>query len=48
MWKTRDRDIENIQPREEVRRIFNLLSWIFVYGLAIYWGASYFTEQDGT
>ena len=31
-----------------MRRIFNLLSWIFVYGLAIYWGASYFTEQDGT
>ena len=48
MWKTRDRDIENVQPREELRRIFNLLAWIFVYGLAIYWGAGYFTEQDGT
>ena len=48
MWKTRDRDIASLQPREEMRRIFNLLSWIFVYGLAIYWGASYFTEQDGT
>jgi methane/ammonia monooxygenase subunit C len=30
------------------RGIFCLLSWIFCYGTAIYWGASYFTEQDGT
>ena len=48
MWKTRDRDIASVQPREEMRRIFNLLCWILVYGVAIYWGASYFTEQDGT
>src|SRR3984893_17660902 len=31
-----------------MRRIFTLLQWILVYGVAIYWGASYFTEQDGT
>jgi methane/ammonia monooxygenase subunit C len=48
LWKTRDRDLANVEPREELRRFFNLLSWIFVYGVAIYWGASYFTEQDGT
>jgi methane/ammonia monooxygenase subunit C len=48
MWKTRDTDLEHVQPREEMRRIFNLLSWILIYGVAIYWGASYFTEQDGT
>ena len=48
MWKTRDKDIANVQPREEMRRIFTLLQWILVYGVAIYWGASYFTEQDGT
>jgi len=35
--ETRDKDVANVQPREEMRRIFNLLSWIFVYGLAIYW-----------
>ena len=28
--------------------MFNLTAWILVYGVAIYWGASYFTEQDGT
>jgi methane/ammonia monooxygenase subunit C len=48
MWKTRDRDIASVQPREEMRRLLNLGAWLMVYGLAIYWGASYFTEQDGT
>ena len=24
------------------------LVWLFAYANAIYWGASYFTEQDGT
>jgi len=48
MWKTRDKDVANVQPREEMRRIMNLLCWILIYGVAIYWGASYFTEQDGT
>jgi methane/ammonia monooxygenase subunit C len=45
-WKTRDPDIANVEPREEVRRIFSLLGWIFVYGLALYWGSSFFNEQD--
>jgi methane/ammonia monooxygenase subunit C len=48
MWKTRDKDVANVAPREEMRRIFNLMAWILIYGVAIYWGASYFTEQDGT
>jgi methane/ammonia monooxygenase subunit C len=48
LWKTRDRDLENVAPREELRRFFNLMSLILLYGVAIYWGASYFTEQDGT
>ena len=48
MWKTRDKDVANVQPREEMRRIMNLLCSILIYGVAIYWGASYFTEQDGT
>jgi methane/ammonia monooxygenase subunit C len=35
MWKTRDRDIANVQPREEMRRIFTLLSLVLIYGVAI-------------
>ena len=48
IWKTRDRDLANITPREELRRNMTHLIWLFAYANAIYWGASYFTEQDGT
>jgi len=37
-----------IEPREELRRNMTHLIWLFAYANAIYWGASYFTEQDGT
>jgi methane/ammonia monooxygenase subunit C len=38
LWKTRTRDFSLVTPREEMRRL----------AVAIYWGASFFTEQDGT
>lgn len=48
LWKTRERDIDNVAPREELRRYFVLLTWLAVYAMALYWGASFYTEQDGT
>lgn len=48
LWKTRDRAVETITPREELRRHFNHAIWLCAYATAIYWGASFFTEQDGT
>jgi len=48
LWKTRDRNIDAVTPREEMRRIVTLGQWLVVYRVAIYWGASFFTEQDGT
>jgi methane/ammonia monooxygenase subunit C len=48
LWKTRDRKVMSITPREELRRHFTHWTWLVMYGWAIYWGASYFTEQDGT
>jgi len=48
IWKTRDRNLAALAPREELRRNFTHLIWLFAYAWAIYWGASYFTEQDGT
>jgi methane/ammonia monooxygenase subunit C len=48
IWKTRDLDVANVEPREELRRTFYLLGWLFVYGVAFYWGASYFGEQDAS
>ena len=48
LWKTRDRNVDAVSPREEMRRLVVLVQWLVVYGIAIYWGASFFTEQDGT
>ena len=48
IWKTRDRKVMSITPREELRRHFTHWVWLVMYGIAIYYGASYFTEQDGT
>jgi len=48
IWKTRDRNVMSITPREELRRHFHHWVWLVMYGIAIYFGASYFTEQDGT
>jgi len=38
----------SITPREELRRHFTHWIWLVMYAIAIYYGASYFTEQDGT
>jgi len=48
IWKTRDRNVMSITPREELRRHFTHWIWLIMYAWAIYFGASYFTEQDGT
>jgi methane/ammonia monooxygenase subunit C len=48
LWKTRTRDFSTLTPRDELRRHFHHLVWLVAYGNAVYWGASYFTEQDGT
>jgi methane/ammonia monooxygenase subunit C len=48
LWKTRTRDFSNLTPREEMRRLVVEVQWLVLYGIAIYWGASFFTEQDGT
>ena len=48
LWRTRDRNIDALSPRDEMRRHFHHLVWLVAYGTAIYWGASFYTEQDGT
>jgi methane/ammonia monooxygenase subunit C len=48
LWKTRERDLDNVAPREELRRHFVVLSLLAVYAMSLYWGASFYTEQDGT
>ncbi|WP_159726922.1 bacterial ammonia monooxygenase, subunit AmoC [Methylosinus sp. Ce-a6] len=48
LWKTRTRDFSTLTPRQELRRHVFLLEWLTLYGVAVYFGASFFTEQDAT
>lgn len=46
LWFTRDRNVMNIAPREELRRYFVLLSTLLVFGVIVYLVASVYTESD--
>lgn len=48
LWRTRDRDVANVEPREELRRTIFLLAWLLVYSIAIFWAFSFFGEQEAT
>lgn len=45
MWRTRDRDLANLAPVTEMRRLIYLVQWLVVFSLALYWGLSFFSEQ---
>jgi len=46
IWRTRDRNLDNLPPQVEFRRWVSFLMWLIVYAYALYWGASFYTEQD--
>jgi len=48
LWFTRDRNMEAMAPKEEIRRYFTLTMWISIYTFAVYWAGSYFAEQDNS
>lgn len=48
LWKTRDCRLVALAPREELRRNITHLVWLMAYAWALYWGMSFFTEQDAT
>lgn len=50
VWMTRPRgeNPASVSAREEIRRYFTFVMWLVVYTYAVYWGASYFAEQDGS
>jgi len=45
-WKNRDLHLDQLTPREELRRYLNLTMWISIYTFSVYWAGSYFAEQD--
>jgi methane/ammonia monooxygenase subunit C len=48
VWFTRPKSLENLEPREELRRLGVLVSIITVYVFAVFIAASFFAEQDAT
>ncbi len=48
LWFSRDKKLDTLKPKEEIRRYFTLTMWISVYTFAVYWAGSYFAEQDNS
>ncbi len=48
LWYSRDRNLDALEPKEEIRRYFTLTMWISIYTFAVYWAGSYFAEQDNS
>ncbi len=48
VWFTRPKSLENLEAREELRRLGVLVSIITVYVFAVFFAASFFAEQDAT
>ncbi|WP_347988367.1 bacterial ammonia monooxygenase, subunit AmoC [Methylomonas sp. AM2-LC] len=48
LWLSRDRQLDQLEPKEEIRRYFTLTMWISIYTFAVYWAGSYFAEQDNS
>jgi len=48
LWFSRDKNLDKLEPKEEIRRYFTLTMWISVYTFAVYWAGSYFAEQDNS
>lgn len=46
LWFTRDRNMDALTPREELRRHFALAGWFLLYTFAFLWIASFFGEGD--
>lgn len=46
LWLTRDRHLDKITPREELRRTMTFISLLFVYAFQFVWAGSFFAEQD--
>ncbi len=48
LWFSRDRHLDLIEPKTELKRYFNLVAWILCYVCAVYFTASFFGEEDAS
>lgn len=50
LFKTRNtkEQLANLAPKTEIKRYFYFLMWLGTYVFGVYWGSSFFTEQDAS
>ncbi len=48
IWFTRDKHLDQLPVRTEIKRYFTLVLFIMVYAFAVYFGGSFFAEQDAS
>ena len=50
LWKTRStrEELASLTVKQEIKRYFYFLMWLGVYLFGVYWGSSFFTEQDAS
>ena len=48
MWLTRDKHLNNLQPRVELNRLMLWVSMLVVYAFSFYFAGSLFAEQDAS
>lgn len=50
LLKTRNtaEQLASLTPKQEIKRYFYFMMWLGVYVFAVYWGSSFFTEQDAS
>lgn len=48
LWMTRDRNLDQLSPRDEIKRWFKFVIWLAAYVYIVYWGGSHFAEQDAS
>jgi methane/ammonia monooxygenase subunit C len=46
LWFSRDRHLNMIEAKTELKRYFTLIAWILCYVFAVYFTASFFGEED--
>jgi methane/ammonia monooxygenase subunit C len=46
LWRTRDRRLDALQPRDELKRYFYFVAWLLCYGTTFYFAGSFFVEGD--
>ena len=48
LWATRDRHLDQLRPKDELRRYMTFVLWLLVYAFSVYFAGSLFAEQDAS